>query len=146
MIIKRTSEKDICVKAEFKDLSLDEIHAQDPSSIINLQDVIKTVLNLGFKRNRSITVEGITIYAQKPVGVYDAIAYEVVENGKHPTCSDPTPIHTSPTKPNASMQSRYGSMWYQHASLSETRMEQILTKREEVRENRRHTGNSPLAT
>lgn len=119
---------------------------------IDLQAIIKEYLRTHKRGERSRTVQGPAthgvpiILSLKPIAAISVLKYEPMNNGRYPAIS--AEIDGKVIAKSASLKPRpaFGSVWYQHAFLSPARMAEVKDKAEEQRDNRRHWGQSPLAT
>lgn len=136
---KVTSEKNT------RDCFVDPTKKRDP---IELQSLLKEALRTNTGHHKIIKLKEFTIYLRTPPNKKEIfLEYSPCHNGKDPTSTDPKLIsgHLA-QKYDPSKHSRYGMFWYQQIELSSAKQEVITDKMLEQRENRRHSGNSPLAT
>lgn len=116
---------------------------------IDLQQIVKNALQHRRKSNDLYTENGVTIYYKRPP--YDAntyLKYEPQNNGKYPAtkCELVCGQKQKPYNPATQTSHAASSFWYQHLPMSSERRKEIVEKQREQRDNRRHDGDSPLAT
>lgn len=130
--------------------------ASETTRTIPLQELIKDCLRTKQRHATSVSLnnkethnETITIYFKLPPNTDDFfIQYEPQRNGKEKS------THARPVKGNnvqgIKLKHVDGLLWHQIAEnrvrLTEERLAELEQKSEEQAENRRHTGDSPLAT
>lgn len=120
-------------------------------NVIIIQDLIQDELRSRRKRkafsrinNAATNYLNITFYFSTPPETTERfLTYVPARNGKEPTTEEPT-LLTYSRSPRLSP-IPFG-LWFQHEPLSARRRAEVEANAEEQRENRRHSGNSPLAT
>lgn len=112
---------------------------------IELQALVKEALRDNNRRKKVIELEEFTIYLKNPPHESEMyLKYTPNHNGKFATTCKTELIDGRSA--SAIYRSQPGCLWFQAAPLSKERLEEVLVARDEQRENRRHTGDSPCPT
>ena len=123
----------------------------DSDKVIIIQDLIKEELRSRKKHTAFAVVNNeatnhldiMFYYSEPPEMAERFLKYVPCSNGKEPTAEE-TKILTHSSSPRSSP-IPFG-LWFQNRPLSAKRRAEVESDAAEQRENRRHSGNSPLAT
>ncbi|RUR08921.1 permease [Legionella sp. km772] len=131
-----------------KEGSIEHDYFVDPQGIkprIDLQEQLKEALRANTGRKKEINAGDFIIYLKKPPFKNESfLTYIPHQNGKHAT--QETPRIISGLSCSTYRSTSYGTLWHQITPLNAQRLEEVLAAREAQRDNRRHIGDSPLAT
>ena len=112
---------------------------------IELQEWVKDALRTRPRNAVCVINKHFTVYFKLPIRQEEFLAYAPNNNGKDPTLVVPQIIKGATAVVKNPVISADRS-WIQSTLLSPGRLAQVTEKRNEQRENRRHTGDSPLPT
>ncbi|MDI1352973.1 MAG: permease [bacterium] len=121
----------------------------DPQNIvppINFQLMLKLALQHNKHREQVIKLDDFTIYRKRPP--YDDnlyLSYIPYLNGKEATKEAVKLVKGNSFYKQVETRG-YGEFWFRSVYLSQEKLEAIQVLREEQRENRRHSGDSPCST
>lgn len=133
-------------KLNLRDEAIDcLVDKDDDTRIIRLQPIIKEVLKENTHHPKVIDRGDFIIFLKTPP--YDEtlyLAYTPNRNGKFPTEKEPyliSGIKANNFRPQN--KTRYGEFWNNYASLSKKQEQELLVQRQEQKDNRTKTGDSP---